>query len=86
MMVSATFLAGGIAGKPQAMGLNFNNTKTATLELDIVDDNVVEEDGTIRVALLADDANPIKYTIAGGSSKIGLQLRCRIMTLQQLLR
>ena len=44
------------------MGLNFNNTKTAPLELDIEDDNVVEEDGTIRVALLADDANPIKYT------------------------
>ena len=62
------FLAGGIDNKPQAMGLDFNNTKNATLELDIVDDNVVEEDGTIRVTLLADDANPIKYTIGGPSA------------------
>ena len=58
------FLAGGIADNPQERNLNFNNTKTATLELDIVDDNTVEEDGTIQVALLADDANPIKYTVA----------------------
>ena len=48
------FLVGDIAGTDQEIDINFNNTKTATLELDIDNDEVVEEDGTVQVLLLDD--------------------------------
>ena len=48
------YLVGNIEDTDQEIDLDFNNTKTATLELDIADDDIVEEDGTIQVQLLDD--------------------------------
>ena len=48
------FLVGGIADTEQETDLNFNNTNTAILELEVDNDNVVEEDGMVHVQLLND--------------------------------
>ena len=50
----SNFLVGGTEGTDQEKVLDFNNTRTATLELEIHDDEVVEEDGSVIVQLLDD--------------------------------
>ena len=50
----SNFLIGDVEGSRQETTLNFNNTKTATLEFNIEDDDVVEEDGVVRVQLIPD--------------------------------
>ena len=57
----SNFLIGDIAGNNQTAGLHFDGGRTANLELDIEDDEVAEEDGTISVKLLADNTTPVKY-------------------------
>ena len=52
-----------IAESEQEAMLNFNGGTTATLQVQIDDDNVVEEDGFIQVMLIADDADTINYTV-----------------------
>ena len=63
LITGSNFLVGGIEGKDQELALNFNNTTTATLELAIDDDDVVEEDGTVQVKLLDDFHIPYMPTI-----------------------
>ena len=58
------FLAEGVDGTPQEAMLNFNGGKNAMLQVDIVEDQVVEEDGVIEVLLADDDANPINYALS----------------------
>ena len=50
----SNFLTGDVEGSRQESAINFNNTKTATLEFNVEDDDVVEEDGVVRVQLMPD--------------------------------
>ena len=59
----SNFLTSGLADSNQDPMLNFNGGTTANIELDIVDDEVVEEDGTVQVTLLADDQSPANYVV-----------------------
>ena len=62
------FLIGDIAESDQIAFLDFNGGKTATLTLDIADDEVAEEAGIVTVTLLADDASPINYSVVASGS------------------
>ena len=62
------FLIGDTAGNNQIAFLDFNGGKTATLTLDIADDEVAEEAGMVTVTLLADDASPINYSVVASGS------------------
>ena len=64
---ASNFLVGDIAGNNQEAMLNFNNGKTATLELEIYDDDVAEENGFVQVLLLDDDASPVNYTVSAAT-------------------
>ena len=66
--IVGNFLIGNTAGNNQVAFLDFNGGKTATLSLGIADDEVVEEDGTVTVTLLPDDANPINYSVVASSN------------------
>ena len=65
------FLAIDLVENGQAEMLNFNGGKTATIELDIIDDEVAEETGSVQVELLADDTDTLTYTVAGAPDNIG---------------
>ena len=62
------FLIGDTAGNNQIAFLDFSGGKTATLTLDIADDEVAEEAGMVSVTLLADDASPINYSVIASSN------------------
>ena len=65
------FLAINLVENGQAKMLDFKGGKTATIELDIIDDEVAEETGSVQVELLADDSDTLTYTVAGAPDNIG---------------
>ena len=62
------FIATADKTPPLSKPLDFNNTKSATFPVAIVNDTAFEEHGTVTVTLTADTATPIKYTLPAASS------------------
>ena len=60
---SGDFIIDEDIGKSETFDFT-NEALNATLSIPITDDNTLEEEGTITVKLIADNANPITYTVA----------------------
>ena len=59
----SNFLPDNIPSTPQTTTLNFNGNTTASLAFALVNDEVAEENGSVQVTLLADDASEKRYTV-----------------------
>ena len=68
------FVAGLRTGFDQFVILDFNNSTTATLTVNIEDDNVVEADGRVSVSLRPDISRPSRYTIAANNNEASVAI------------
>ena len=59
---TSDFIEDEATGKNESLDFS-NQTKEVTLSIPIVSDTEVESNGTITVTLIADNANPIAYTV-----------------------
>ena len=60
---SGDFIENEDLGKSETLDFS-NEAKTANISISVNNDNMTEDDGTIMLKLIADNANPITYTVA----------------------